>query len=355
MKEIAAPSAPRARGYRKTGAALCALLAVLALAGCGKARHDVGKPNAEGLIPINVAGSDAMNSATPMFAAMDQGFFRAAGLDVRYTSMSVGATAIAAAMKTGDVDIALGSASQWISDTARGAIRGKIIGEFTDNNYVILARKGITNPAQLAGKIFAISSPDAGDHLYSKAVLAHYGVDPDSVTWLQMGEPTARVTALFAGRIDATEIPLTSLPPAANDYALIRAEDSPVPFVSNAIYARQELLDANRDAVVRFLAAIGKGADWVRANPDKAVASCRKSGGAEEACRNTIAGATTSPNRFTWSSTTAINAKGIEAMIPAIGNAVPQVATIKPEQIMDASLAPAPAPAPAPSPAQTPE
>lgn len=319
-----------------------ALAAALALAGCSSADKDqVGKPNADGLISFKVAGSEGISSATPLFVAMQLGYFKQAGLDVTYTSLSSGATAMAAAMKTGAINVGLGSATQWIGDTARGALKGKLVGEFTDNNYVILGGNGIHDVRQLKGKSFAISSQNAGDHLYSKTVLSHLGVDPDTVTWLQMGEPSARLTALTSGRIDATEMPLTALPPSARDRVLVSVEASPVPFVSNAIYVSQPLLDANKGAVTKFLAAIGKASDWIRAHPDQAIKACQQSGSTAKACEGTISTALTSKSPYTWSSTTRVNVEGIKTMLPIIGTTVPQAKTMKIEDIVDPSVAPA--------------
>lgn len=314
------------------------LVTALALVGCGS-HSEPGKPNADGLIPIKVAGAEGISTATPLFVAQQQGFFKAAGLDVTYIPMSSGAAAMAAAIKSGEIDVGVGSASQWISDTARGAIKGKLIGEFSDNIYVILGRKGITDPRQLKGKLFAISGHNAGDHLYSQAVLGHYGLKSEDVTWLQLGDPAARLSALLAGKVDATEMSITSLPPAQRERILISADQSPVNFVSNAIYARQPLLDANKGALGKFLAAIGKASDWVRAHPDAAVPACVKSGSSVEACKETIRLSLAAANPYTWSSTTQINAAGIQTMLPMVGAVVPQAKTMVLADVVDTSVA----------------
>lgn len=319
--------------------AVSSVALMLLVAACGASKPEPGKPNAEGLIPIRVAGAEGISTATPLFVAQQQGFFKAAGLDVTYIPMSSGAAAMAAAIKSGEVDVGIGSASQWISDTARGAIKGKLIGEFSDNIYVILGRKGITDPRQLKGRLFAISGHNAGDHLYSQAVLSHYGMGPDDVTWLQIGDPAARLSALLAGRVDATEMSITSLPPAQRERILISAEQSPVAFVSNAIYARQPLLDANRGALGKFLGAIGKGSAWVRAHPDAAVPACVKSGSSEAACKETIRLSLEAKSPFTWSSTTALNIAGIKAMLPMVGAVVPQARTMALAEVADPSVA----------------
>ncbi|MBC2665307.1 ABC transporter substrate-binding protein [Novosphingobium flavum] len=317
-------------------AAACALTLV---AGCGTKEDMTGKPNAEGLIPIRVAGFEGINSATPLFVAKKQGFFKEAGLDVTYISLSSGAAAVAAAIKVKEIDVGLGAASQWISDAARGAIQGKIIGEFTDNNYVILGGNGITDVRQLEGKIFAISAHNGGDHMYSQAVLKRFGVPADKVTWLPMGEPASRLSALTAGKVDATELPLTNLPAAARDKVILTPDNTPVPFVSNAIFARQGLIDANRDAVKKFVAAIGRASDWIRAHPAEAVPACRESGSSEAGCKTAIEVALAAKNGYTWSSTSKVNTAAIETMLPIVGTVVPQAAKMKVSDIVDASIA----------------
>jgi ABC-type nitrate/sulfonate/bicarbonate transport system substrate-binding protein len=258
---------------------------------------------------------------------------------VTYITMASGASAIAAALKTGEVDVGLGAASQWMSDVARGAITGKIIGEFTDNNYVILGGKGITDVRQLKGKVFAISSFNAGDHLYSQAVLAHYGIKPDELTWLPMGSPSSRLIALSTGKVDATEMTLTNLPAGVSGQIIVSADDSPVPFVSNAIFARQALVDSNKPALQKFLAAIGKASDWVRLHPEEAVASCRESGSDEKGCRLAITAALAAKNEYTWSSTSRVNAGAIKDMLPIVTAVVPQAKRLTVSDVVDTSVA----------------
>jgi NitT/TauT family transport system substrate-binding protein len=329
-------------GTNKLGAVFMAVATLLSISACGASKDDkVGQPDAAGLVHIRVAGFEGITSATPLFVAQQQGYFKEADLDVTYITMSSGATAMAAALRAGEIDVGLGGASQWITDTARGAIKGKLIGELTDNIYVIAAGKGITDPRQLKGKIFAVSNRNGGDALYSQAALAKLGVAVGDIVWMQMGDPAARLGALIAGKVDATEVSLTSLPPRLKSQILVSIEQSPVTFVSSAIYARQPLLDANKSALTKFLAAMGKGADWARAHPAEAIPACLESGGSKEVCETTIKVASQSTNPYTWSSTSRLNVPGIEGMLPIIGAVVPQVKSMKIADITDSSVAPA--------------
>jgi NitT/TauT family transport system substrate-binding protein len=315
--------------------AVAAVALALALSSCGQ--KETAK--SDGTVAIKVAGYEGINSATPFFVAQKQGYFKDAGLDVTYVTLASGAAAMAAALNAGEVDIGLGAASQWIGDVAQGVAPGKIIGELTDNNYVILGGKGIIDVKQLKGKIFAVSTVNSGDHLYSQAVLNHFGIAPTEVTWLAMGDPASRMSALRAGKVDATEMTLTNLQPELEKQIIVGADQSPVPFVANAIYARQATLDANKPALRRFLAAMGKAADWIRQHPDDAVPACQESGSSKEACQNTIKVAISSRNPYTWSSTMRVNDDGIKDMLPIVAAVVPQAKTLTVADVVDVSVA----------------
>lgn len=310
--------------------------AVIAAVACASAAHAQGGA----VIQLKVAGSDAINSATPFFAAQTQGYFKEVGLEVTYLTMGGGAAPMAAALKRSEIDMALGAAAQYMGDIGRGVISGKLIGEFTDNNYVILGGNGITDIRQLKGKLFGISSYNAGDQLYAQAVLAHYGVKSDDLTWLPLGIPAARLSALLSGRVDGIEMVLTSMPESAKSKIILTADDSPVPFVSNAIFVRQAQLNSNRPALQKFLAAVGKGAVWVRQNPQEAMKACALSGASEAACKIAIDVATTAKSPYTWSATTKLNRSAIETMIPMVMVDIPQGRNMKVEDFADFSLTP---------------
>ena len=320
-----------ARPLRCFGAAVLAL----AVMGCSpKAEKPAGGP-----VRIRVSGAEGQNSATPFFAAMQLGYFKAAGLDVSFTTMSGGASALDAALSAGEVDVGMGSAFQWMEGVAKGAIKGKIVGELTDNNYVILGRAGITDLRQLKGKIFAVSVHGAGDEVFAQAVLSHFGIGADDAVWLPLGDPPSRLAALIAKRVDGTELSLTNVPERAKGQIIMMPEQSPVPFVSNVLFARQGLIDSDKPALQKFAAAIGKAADWIRAHPDQAVKPCMASGTEEAACKNSIRLALSSGNAYTWSPTTKVNADGIAAMVPIVAKTVPKAATMDVKDLVDGSVA----------------
>jgi NitT/TauT family transport system substrate-binding protein len=308
---------------------------VAALLG-GAASAQAPKP-----VQVRVTAQDSNASATPFFLAQELGYFRDAGLEVSFVTMAGGDVAMAAALKTGQLDIAVGGATQFMGDLARGVTNGRIVGELTDNNYAILAN-GITDPKQLKGRNFGISGINGGDHLYVVAVLQHYGIGPDDMNWVPLGVPASRLAGLLAGKVDAIQMVLTSLPDSAKGKVIIGPDDSPVPFVSNAIFANYTLLDSNKPALQKFLAAIGKASEWARAHPDQAVPACLKSGAPEAACKLAIEVAVASKNPYTWSATSRVNTDGIQAMIPVIAAIVPKAKTMSVADFVDKSVAATP-------------
>ena len=278
--------------------------ALVASVPCAFAQAQTSKP-----VAIRVAGDDGTNSATPFFTALRLGLFQDAGLDVTFTTIG------------------------------GGLVPGKLIGQFTDNNYVILGREGITDIKQLKGKVFGISSISGGDHVYSEAVLAHFGIKTDDVTWLTLGNPATRLSALLTSKVDGIEMALTSMPENAKSRIILGADESPVPYIANAIFARQEFITARKPELQKFVAMIGKAADLIRKDPATGLRGCMDSGSSEAVCKNVIQVATSSKNPYTWSSTAKLHMEAIEAMIPIVGISVPQALKLTPKDYVEASIA----------------
>jgi NitT/TauT family transport system substrate-binding protein len=299
--------------------------------------------NAGGAVTIRVVANDALNNATPFFVALKLGYFKDAGLDVQYASMGGGAPAMAAALKSGQVDIALAGALQHMTQIAMGVISGKIIGEFLNgNNYQILATNGITDISQLKGKIFGVSSYNGGDQLWAQGVMSHYGIGNDDVTLLPVGVPAGRFAALSTGKVDATVIAQHQIviPDKLKDKVRVIAteDDRVVPFIGGAVFARQDFIASNKPALRKFLAAIGKGADWTRAHPNDAMDPCLASGASVEQCKTGIEFGLADKDPYTWSSTTRVNAEGIKAMISIYAAAAPPMKTMTVDDFVDLSV-----------------
>ena len=102
---------------------------------------------------------------------------------------------------------------------------------------------------------------------------------------------------------------------------------------------REKLLVANKPALQKFLAAIGKASDWIRQHPDEAIPACQETGSSLAGCKTAISVAIAAKNPYTWSSTTWVNTKGIEAMLPIVAKVVPKASEMKVSDLVDTSVA----------------
>jgi len=72
-------------------------------------------------------------------------------------------------------------------------------------DQVLVTKKEIKNSAQLKGAKIGLNSLSGGSNLAIKIILSALGVDPDKdVTYLALGDPASRLTALKSAIIDAT-------------------------------------------------------------------------------------------------------------------------------------------------------
>lgn len=316
-----------------------AALATGLVTACGSSPQ-TGTTSASHVINIRVGLGSGVNDATPFFAAYQEGFFKKAGLNVTYTTLAGGGTAMDAAFAGGQIDVGIGNATQFISDDAKKVISGKLIGEFTDRNYAILGAKGITSVSQLAGKTLGVSTLDNGDQMFLEAVLAAKGIDPSSESYLALGAPSSRLSALSLGKIAATESPVTEIPASFKSDVILSNTQSPVSFVSDAIFATSSFLP-DTTALHKFISAIDEASEWVRAHPSAAVKPCELSETSAAACASGIQisldNSESSP--YTWSATTALDPVSLTQTLAAIARIVPQAKKLTVADIADTAIA----------------
>lgn len=298
-------------------------------------------------VTIRVGAIEGLNHAVPFFVAKRLGYFKDAGLNVEMAITTPGAP-MNAALRAGDLDIAMSSTAQFMTSIAQGVLRGKIISENSDKTYLMLAKKEITSPHQLRGKVFAISGPNSGDQIWAQAVLAQYGIKPNEVHWISVGNPGTRFAALTKDAVDATEMNAGSLPEKAKGYVLLDVDESPVPWIANGVFANQKMIESNKPALQKFVAAMGRGAERARSDPKLAMVACQDSGSTQATCTDVLRFFLGSKNPYNWSSTGRVNRAAIEAMLPNILATVPNAKITKLEDFVDFTIAgEAPLPAPA--------
>ena len=160
--------------------------------------------------PLTV-GALRFTSHSPSFVALERGYFAEAGLDVDLRFFDA-AQPMAVAIAAGDVDYAMTAVSGGLINLAdKGAI--KIIGGGLSEEAGIDGQKilvsdaahqdGVTTPAGLDGRRFAVTQPGSSFHYMGSKMAQAEGIDLQFVPLQKVG---AIVGAIKSGQVDGWSI-----------------------------------------------------------------------------------------------------------------------------------------------------
>jgi len=129
----------------------------------------------------------------PVKVAVDKGFFRNEGLEPQLIQMNGNVATVALA--NGHIDFSLN-----ISPVLNGAMQGlgtKLVAALNSRPFFsLVVRPEITSPADLKGKVFAVSSFGNTQAILTEKHLQHFGLKKGEYQLLAMGATPARVAAL---------------------------------------------------------------------------------------------------------------------------------------------------------------
>jgi ABC-type nitrate/sulfonate/bicarbonate transport system substrate-binding protein len=292
---------------------------------------------------ITLGELSSSTSHTPVYVAEREGFFSKAGLKVSIQQLSGGTPAAMAAFSNGQIDVMLASANEFIEYSVNKVISGKIFGELVDASYDLVTSPGIAEVEQLRGKIIGISGPNGADQIYLQALLPHYGLKPEEVTFLTTGSPGNRLTALATGSIQAAAVGFGSRTLSAKvGKILLAASDSPVGIPGDLFFASQPLLNAHPGELKHFLAALVEASAWIHDHPSAAASDCMHVAGLSlELCQGGVT-TLTDPKvagKYTWSSTFAVNATAVASALQIASAHDPGISQVRLESLVDLSIA----------------
>jgi NitT/TauT family transport system substrate-binding protein len=203
---------------------------------------------------------EAKSDAGFLFMASRGGFGQKQGLNIEMVQFKGDALALKALI-AGELDSYEGSPGGPMLAAANGADI-KLIGcHWPTLTYGIYSKASIAGPADLKGKILAISAPGALPDLLARAVLEKNNIAASDVRFVVMGSDTDRFKAVSAGVVDAaaasTELePMTrAMAPPAGIKLLVHAHDVVPDYLRICIYAGGKTIAQHRDELTKFLAA----------------------------------------------------------------------------------------------------
>jgi NitT/TauT family transport system substrate-binding protein len=220
---------------------------------------------------------------SPFVLAADGGYFARAGVNVRIDRGYGSADAVAKVV-SGAYDMAFADIGALIQ------VNAKQVGPHVVNVFQVydvapmlvlsLKKSNIKTPADLAGKRLA-SSPGASSRVMFPLFAAANGLDPSSVSWLDV-TPQLREMLLVRGQTDATTALVTDLAGlehlgiAEDDLNMMRYRDFGVALYGHCILTTSEFAAKNPDAVKRVVKGFADALKAAIADPTVAIAAIKK-------------------------------------------------------------------------------
>jgi len=209
-----------------------------------------------------------------IFTAIDQGFFRETGLDVKPQVPSDPSSPIRE-VAAGRADLAISyepevllAADRGLDVEAVGAVVGSPL-----TSLISLPQSGIGSAADLNGKTVGTAGiPYQSDYL--ETILQTAGLPASSAEEVNVG--LNLLPALIGGRVDAIlggfrNIEGVDLQQRGLDPRIIPVDRLGVPTYDELVLvARRSTVDAHPEAIRAFIEALGRGTDYARAHPQEA-------------------------------------------------------------------------------------
>jgi len=217
----------------------------------------------------------------PSYVAMDQGLYKAEGLDASFVTLN--GKALVTAGLAGNIDfvpIPSGGSQAALS----GADIRYVVGEVLRSQWVIVSRPNIGAAAELKGKTLGYGRAGSADYDEGAAVLRRVfkmevGKDYKVISFQGEAE---RVAALVNGDVDAILISIPHVPRALNAgmKVLVRTGDY-IQRAGGAFWARKAVVDQNPDTVRKFIRATARAVMFYRDNKAASLPSLREHLGVE--------------------------------------------------------------------------
>lgn len=222
---------------------------------------------------VTVAGwSKPITEVTPLLVEEDKGFYKAHGIDLRYVPGAGSADAIRNIL-SGQADVAFSDPGSLFAALDKGEKLRAIYDIYPQNVFNVVSLKGsnITKPADLKGRKVGVYSLASGTRQALQVLLLSAGLTEADVTVVVTG--VLNFAPLMQGQVDAT---------AATDTGLLVGRRRGLPEVnvmeagkvlpasSDLFVVREDVYQARRGALQRFLRGYRDAAAWMIAKPEEA-------------------------------------------------------------------------------------
>src|SRR5215831_17000271 len=217
-------------------------------------------PAAQALTKVMMTTGSFSEREAVMYVAQDHGFFRRYGLDLTFIQVRNGPVGMAA-LASGESQIhegsatgaVLGSAAEGMDLVFVAGMINKLIGH-------IMASPKIKSPADLKGKVIAVTSMSGGSWMFTTLALEYWGLEAkrDGISFRVLGDEAVRSQALLNDAVAATHLGYTFAAPLKSrgftnlgDLAQL-----PIPFQSTGVLTKRSFINSSPEIVEGVLRGI---------------------------------------------------------------------------------------------------
>ncbi|MWA05183.1 transporter substrate-binding domain-containing protein [Actinomadura sp. LD22] len=249
-------------------AALCAA----ALTACGGG----GSSGPSTSIKLGLVQAQDFVHAMPARVAVQQGFFKDAGLDVKVVDFSAGSD-LTKAMTGGSIDVGAATGLDAVSGAAKKLDTQAFFGVMGQSPMALIVpeKSGITGFSGIAGKKLGISKAGSLTDYITRATAEASGVDFEKVKEVPLGDPAATMSAMKRGDVDGFVLPVNFgfLLQAKHEGKIAqKASDVLGPNSQFAVLmAKKSTISGNKANLQKLAGAYTKALDWMKANKQPTV------------------------------------------------------------------------------------
>ena len=220
----------------------------------------------------------------PLYVAQAEGYFEAAGLELKITDCSGGYRCLQI-MLDGAADVATASDSPVMFRSFERddyAVIGTFATTSVDVKLVARPSAGITTPAQLRGKKVGVVRGSSSQYFLDAYLLWH-GIDPGSVelVWLQPDEMAAAMRSGKVAAVAAWEpFAFDTLNAMKSDASVL--PDAGIYTLSFNLVTHKRLAGARDVDLVKLLRAVARAEAFIESRPSDAQAILRKRLGVDQ-------------------------------------------------------------------------
>ncbi|MBI4528668.1 MAG: ABC transporter substrate-binding protein [Deltaproteobacteria bacterium] len=226
-------------------------------------------------IRISYGGTSGYN--VPIWVTHDAGLFSKHGVKAELVLISGAAPGMQAVLAN-EIHFANTSGSAPINARLQGAEVVIIATSYDLVPYGFIVHKDIQSPADLKGKIVAVSRLGGVTELAVRVTLEKFGLSAKDVTLIQAGPDAQRIAALLSGKVAATVIAPPGLFAAISRglKLMVDLTDLGIKYPTSVMFITRSYGEQNRATVKKFLMAFTEGLHLYAQKSDFAIQVMKK-------------------------------------------------------------------------------